>query len=172
MDDKEKLFEENIKLVPFILNKYYFAPYKIYGEDLYQEACIGLWTACLHYNPSKSKFSTYATKAIRRHVARFIEKENRPTRKPKEPIFSLDYKIITSDEKEVCFGDTIEAPPVSRLLKPLKDILNEPELATFLLYSEGMPVEEIARHFGMSREGIYLRLRKAKKKIEDNIIYI
>ena len=67
-EDKEKLFNENTKLVHYVINKS-FQGLKTYisgydYEDIVQVGNIGLWKACLSYNPDKSKFTTYAIRII------------------------------------------------------------------------------------------------------------
>lgn len=56
-------FEKNIKLVYFVFNKN-FNKYGHLKEDLCQEGLLTLWKVCRKPNNKKSKFSTYATKAI------------------------------------------------------------------------------------------------------------
>lgn len=43
-------------------------------EDLTQEAWLGLLSACEHYDPTKSKFTTFAYHYIRGYIMNFINK--------------------------------------------------------------------------------------------------
>lgn len=108
MEDREnnlKLFQENLKLAPFLLCRYY--PKFSKDEDLLQEAYIGLWKSCLTYDDSKgAKFSTYASRVICNQIGMELRKRNRvPSR------LSLDVPISElSNEGDGCstFGEIIE----------------------------------------------------------------
>ena len=70
MTDREnQLFNENMKLVPWVLlNKLGIPPTDSFFDDLKQEGYIALMNACSSYDESKSeKFSTFATSAIYYH---------------------------------------------------------------------------------------------------------
>ena len=58
----EELFEAN-KGLPYHIAKRYKVPEEDY-QDMIQEGMLALWRACLGYDPSKGKFSTYAGAAI------------------------------------------------------------------------------------------------------------
>ena len=75
-----RLYEENEKLVFFILNKYY--PTHAFDEDAAQEGRIGLWNACQSYDPERSAFSTYAGRAIRNAIAMSLRQETRLSKLP------------------------------------------------------------------------------------------
>lgn len=61
--DEQKLFEDNIKLCYYSVNKFKQNVYD--KEDMIQTAMIGLWKACKSYDESRSiKFSGYAMKCI------------------------------------------------------------------------------------------------------------
>ena len=67
--DKEKLFNDNLKLAHYVLNEKFqgkntYFPGNDY-DDLTQVAYIGLWKACITFKPDKKiNFSTYAIKVI------------------------------------------------------------------------------------------------------------
>ena len=61
-NEQEQLFYNNLELAYFTLWKHY--PTFAQDEDLKQEAVLGLWKACLTYDESKSKFSTYAVSCM------------------------------------------------------------------------------------------------------------
>ena len=52
----ETLFHENIKLIYWLIRKYY--PQYIYDDDVIQCGMIGLWKASKSYDPEKSQFAT------------------------------------------------------------------------------------------------------------------
>lgn len=57
-NEAEQLFLENTALAYHILHKDF--PTFAQSEDMKQEALLGLWRACISFDPSKGKFSTYA----------------------------------------------------------------------------------------------------------------
>lgn len=59
---RNELIEENMKLVYFIINKYF--PTYIGNEDVIQDGMIGLCRAADAYDPNKGAFSTIASKYI------------------------------------------------------------------------------------------------------------
>lgn len=64
--DKEKLFKENMNLVPFVIQKY--LPTAIGDEDAIQAGYMGLWQSCLKYKEDKGQFSSYAVLAIKNEI--------------------------------------------------------------------------------------------------------
>src|SRR5262245_64125824 len=51
---------------------------KSYYDDCYQEGSLGAWRAAINWEPGGgSKFSTYATLVIRRHVIDYVDRQNR-----------------------------------------------------------------------------------------------
>lgn len=73
----EKLCEEHIKLVGFIIAKEFRCfteKYPYLREDLYQEGSIGLFEAAKKYNKSKGEFSTIACICIRNNMIKFVNR--------------------------------------------------------------------------------------------------
>lgn len=65
--DKEKLFNENIKIAYTIANTYKNYIYE--REDIKQQALMGLWKAAVNYDERKGfKFSTFANVVIRNSI--------------------------------------------------------------------------------------------------------
>jgi len=61
--EQERLFFEHYRMVGVIARRYAPAP------DLGQIGALGLWKACLRYEPAKGKFSTFAWRCIRTEIA-------------------------------------------------------------------------------------------------------
>ena len=74
----EELFEENQKLVYFVVNKYY--DWLAEDEDIIQEGFLGLYKASLTWDSSRSKFSTYATRCILNQIRHELRKRSRGRR--------------------------------------------------------------------------------------------
>lgn len=68
----DKLITENIKLVYFLIHKYY--PKYIKDEDVIQSGKLGLVQAAKHYDKEKGKFSTYASVIICREIGKELKK--------------------------------------------------------------------------------------------------
>lgn len=71
--DKKELFQRNIRLVPYVMSKYNISkdPAITY-EDMVQECYLSLWKACLRYDESKGKFSTYAILTIEGYLLTYL----------------------------------------------------------------------------------------------------
>lgn len=61
-EDLERMFIENYGLVYWVFSKHF--PHITPDEDLLQEGAIGLWKACVAYNPERAKFATLAVPCI------------------------------------------------------------------------------------------------------------
>lgn len=73
--EAERLFEDNQKLAMYFLWKHFPA----FGndEDMQQEALLGLWKACITYDPSKAEFSTWAGYAVRSQIGTTLRRINK-----------------------------------------------------------------------------------------------
>jgi RNA polymerase sporulation-specific sigma factor len=65
-DEQEKLVTENLRLAGYFAKKY--ARSGLEFDDLYSIACVGLCKAALHYDPARSKFSTYASRCMANEI--------------------------------------------------------------------------------------------------------
>ena len=61
-DNQQKLVDENVGLVRFLIGKYY--PTFSHDEDVYQSGMIGLCKAADASDSIKTKFSAYAARCI------------------------------------------------------------------------------------------------------------
>ncbi len=156
----EKLFEENIPLAHHTLWKVY--PSFAYSEDMHQEALLGLWKACLTFDESKSKFSTYATQCILnqiRMVMRGMQKQ--------PDIVSLDAPIRDTDEAflasviEDCSA-TIDTGCIA--LQEFIRSLSEKERTIVQYKMEGLTQRQIAEKFNKSQSWVSRILKKLQKQ--------
>lgn len=78
--DLEKLFKDNVKLVGFVITKYFRRIIENgirEREDLLQEGYIGLWRACKRFDPDRGvEFSTFAVSHIRGSIQRNLRDNN------------------------------------------------------------------------------------------------
>ena len=73
-----ELYHQNVNLAYSYIHKndIYLDGYD--QEDLYQEALLALWKACLNYDPNRGvKFSTFATSCIKNHFVDLIRKNTK-----------------------------------------------------------------------------------------------
>ena len=71
--NEDKLIEDNMKLVYYVVNKYY--PSYMYDEDVIQEGMLGLCQAAKTYDPEKTKFSTYACICIKNRLKYYLRQQ-------------------------------------------------------------------------------------------------
>lgn len=160
MSDKKPVFEDHIGLVKSIVSSFdrLCSPE---DSELFPVACIGLMKAIESFDPSRSKFSYWATKIIRNSMISEIRKNsNDPV-----PMSRIDF-----DGEENLAGRGSEMPLE---LVPFitgnseGDTKLELENRRILLrhFLEGVSMAEIARELGFTREGIRQKVKKAIESI-------
>ena len=87
-----ELFESNKNIAYKIASKYYKTQYGDYDEAL-QLAQMGLWKACLIWDPDKFRLSTLAYNIINRD---FIDFDKQQKRQP-DILFNLEDNCVTED---------------------------------------------------------------------------
>lgn len=87
-----KRFEDNINLANRVAQKYYRTKYWDYDEAL-QIARMGLWKACLIWDPNQYRLSTLAYNIINRD---FIDFDKQQKRQP-YILFNLEDNVVTND---------------------------------------------------------------------------
>ena len=85
-------FNKNINLANRIAQKYYKTKYWEFDEAL-QIARMGLWKACLIWDPNKYRLSTLAYNIINRD---FIDFDRQQKRQP-DILFNLEDNCVTED---------------------------------------------------------------------------
>ena len=151
----EELYFENEALVYHVLHKKF--PMSRFDDDFQQIARLGLWKACLRYDETKGKFSTYAVPAIENEIKMELRKMSR---KPIET--SLDTLIMDTSGltiSEICIGeqnvgfiDTIWVD---------KELTDRQKRILSLLY-DGMVQADIAREIGISQTMISREVAKIR----------
>ena len=151
----EELYFKNEALVYHVLHKKF--PMSRFDDDFQQIARLGLWKACLRYDETKGKFSTYAVPAIENEIKMELRKMSR---KPIET--SLDALItdtsgltiseICMGEQDVGFVDTIWVD---------KELTDRQKRILSLLY-DGMVQADIAREIGISQTMISREVAKIR----------
>ena len=155
----EELYFKNEALVYHVLNKKF--PMSRFDDDFQQIARLGLWKACLSYNETKGKFSTYAVPCIANQIKMELRKMGR---KPIE--VSLEALVKDTDEnsetltisgmligeQDVGFVDTIWVD---------KELTDRQKRILGLLY-DGMVQSDIAREIGISQTMVSREVTKIR----------
>ena len=155
----EELYFENEALVYHVLHKKF--PMSRFDDDFQQIARLGLWKACLRYDETKGRFSTYAVPAIENEIKMELRKMSR---KPIE-ISLDDFVKDTSDDADrltisgICMGEQdvefIDTTWVDKeLTERQKRILS-------LLY-DGMVQADIAKEIGISQTTVSKEVAKIR----------
>ena len=94
------LFNENINMAYKLASKYYKTGYWDYHEAL-QIAQMGLWKACLIWDPEKYRLSTLAYNIMNRD---FMDYDTQQKKQP-DILFHLEENCVTDD---LTLGDVLE----------------------------------------------------------------
>ena len=156
-----KLVEDNINLVYFLINKYY--PSFRGNEDVEQEGMIGLCKAAKTFDDSKgTQFSTYATMCVLNQIREFFRVNMKHN-----GVLSSDSMFKDDDGNEKAFIDTVvgdedisvDKIQFDQFYNTLDD--SEKELVQLLSkYTQG----EIGKLYGLAHNTISCRKRKLGKK--------
>ena len=165
-----RLYEENEKLVFFVLNKYF--PDIAFDEDAAQEGRIGLWNSCLHYDPGKGTFSTYACRAIRNAIVLHLRADMKQTKLPTVSLSSVVGVQRGGDEitlEDTVVGDAdVDFVDTGAFLARL----DEREERIVRMRARGATLREIGAVEGLTTQGVsrllHLVRRKADKEWEES----
>lgn len=161
--NKNELIENNMKLVHYVINKYY--PTYSYNEDVIQEGMVGLCYAAEKYDESKSKFSTFANKCILNNIRTYFKRTAKH-----DNHLSLDYEV-TTDLGTMTFGETImgvEDVDLSNLkyYEFYESVdYGDRYILDNIAYST---TTEIGEALGISQQAVSQRLRRLRLKWRNN----
>ena len=151
----EELYFKNEALVYHVLHKKF--PMSRFDDDFQQIARLGLWKACLRYDETKGKFSTYAVPAIENEIKMELRKMSR---KPIET--SLDALIMDTSGltiSEICMGEQ-DVGFIDTICVD-KELTDRQKRILSLLY-DGMVQADIAREIGISQTMISREVTKIR----------
>ena len=150
---KQKLVEDNMKLVYFIISREY--PTYIKDDDVIQSGMVGLCLAAEAWQED-GLFSTYAGKCIRREIHREFAR-----RKSYSKVVSLDSPI----GEDGVLGDVIpDECSVVYIDSKFYETLTEDESAVLQLINTGHKTDEISELKGFSIQKVQKIVRTIKKK--------
>ena len=166
----EELYLANEKLVYYVLNKYFF--HKQFDEDYKQIARIGLWKACLKYNPDISSFSSFACQCIMNEIKMDIRKTSSSCRNDPDYIFmSLDQPIKSLDASDATVSDLVvgESNEGFLDLEGYWKCLTQKEKSVIVGLIDGKNQTQIAKDIGVSRAYVSRLVGRIRKKWSDYI---
>lgn len=179
MTPKEKLMLRNLKLVPYVYNKYFKHQTFIEYEDMIGYGYIGLWRAAVNFNRNKGKFSTYAVAgiwssmfvALRDKSGSISSRSSREKLNINQPLpFSYFDTESKTGNKEL---NVIENIPLTSYLdleelidyQKIKETLNEKELLILKSLEEDINQVDIAKELNVSQATVSRNQKKLIKKI-------
>jgi RNA polymerase sigma factor (sigma-70 family) len=120
-------------------------------EDLEQEAWVALMTAASNYDPTKSKFSTYAYHYILGRIRRYVLEKTR--------VSSSRIDIDPIEIESGYIDNTIED---TELVKSIMLAVSDQPHAHFLVehFIKGKSFRKIAKENGMSHQGVVMHVKK------------
>lgn len=163
-EDQRKLAEDNIKLVPFALHRY-FGSDVANDDDMQSIGNIGLCMAAATYDPQKRKvaFSTYAVTCIANEIRKYFQSCSTKGRAPDAPPISLNLVIHSEYDDE--YSELIDLVPDERVnvsRQALNHILYEQALnlapTQYMLDSKGLTVGELAKMQGIKKRSLHAKL--------------
>lgn len=166
IDIRNILVEHNLKLVIYVINKYFSSYYNEF-DDLFIIGSIGLINAIENYNISlNNKFSSYAVKSIVNNIYVFFRK--------KKYNLSLNSKCYIDDNTE--YIDLLESDDIinltfnNLLIEELISDLTQEEKDILLSFYGALGYDkctqkELAIKYNISRQYVQVIINKAINKI-------
>jgi RNA polymerase sporulation-specific sigma factor len=157
--NKDNLILENMKLVYYLISKYY--PTFIGDEDLQQVGMLGLCKAANTWNEEKSKFSTYASKCILNEINFEFKR-----RKKHNGVLSLDKELGVEDGAMKTFGDLIVGEDDVGFVdyKGFLATLSDRQKDVLELSERGFDTDDIADMLDVSTQSVNASKRQIKLK--------
>lgn len=173
LEERNKLFEDNINLVHFIINKHFkcfLRKYPYLKEDLFQEGSIGLYKATCYFDENKGTFSTIAWPYILGHLMRFttryVKKHYRNDIDSFEKcIYRNAYGEEIRIEDRLAGNESIDIESVHVIKSCIKRSEIKDIQKIVCLRQKGYTQKEIGRMLGTNQITICRRLGKLKSEI-------
>ena len=170
-EEQQKLVEENIRLVYFVIRKYY--PNLLKGgeaDDWVQIGSIGLCKAAMWFRPDVGKtFSTYAAVCIKKELWKAFTTQDRSCRKPELPNASMD-RVIVEDSRAITLHDKLadrkQDPAGDAMVGVITDYVlnNYPKLMP-LVVGDDVGQKETAERYGVTRQAISIQWKRMQRDL-------
>lgn len=177
MSTQEELFNENDKMISFVIKKMNLQKRKdLDFDDLISYGYEGLQYASKNYDESKGKFSTFAYICIRNRLLFYIREQ---FRKNKLKTVSIDQEIRKEDEDFDClltdvvceYNNEIEnniekKELIDEILASLVASRREKDQEIFIMYILGYRQEDIAKKARICQSAISRSISETTKSIK------
>lgn len=161
--EQQKLVEENMNLVYYIVDKYFYMNFNYYSrEDLIGEGFVCLCRCAKFYKEDFGvKFSWYSCRCIKKHLVRVLQDH---FKREFEAYDIVDYQENFSYEDKYNFIDV-----ENELREYLSKYLNKKQIEVLICYYfKNMNTEEIAKKVGYKDKYSVNTIRiKALKKLKE-----
>lgn len=167
-EDQQKLVVENMRLVPFILCRYY-GSLVADDEDFVSMGYIALCRAAAAYNPDcKARFSTFAARSIINYINNYNTVSHSPKRWNGMPVASLNFNIRSDDNHEDEYINQLADKRINVEDEAINNVLCDKIrhlCPTFVeLERDGISVGELARKRKRCQQGIHRRMNQEFRK--------
>lgn len=168
LEERNKLIENNIKLVYHTVHKYFD-----YGDkdEFISQGYIGLIRAANKFDETKKiKFSTFACRCIYNEISKYLCVQNYNCRKANVDAVSMD-NIIYDNNERLTFKDLLECEEdysvvnVSSLLDLIDTFNIKDGKYACIKKAEGYSLSEIGEELGVSKEAVRQKIHRVKIKL-------
>lgn len=164
----QQLVVDNMKLVPFVLAKYFGSEYAE-DEDLCQIGYEGLCRAACMFDESNGiQFSTYAANVIANAFRRWWNTTYGKNRKEPRDMISLNLEAFVDDDDHTEIIATIADRRENTEREAIQNVIYEQASGYCPLYADMvqsyLTPKDMAEKVGVSRQRIHERLNKEIRK--------
>ena len=150
------------KLVYYVASKILNNSYESEDvKDCYNEVFTAIWFNIDCFKEEKGSFKGWLI-SITRYKALNIKRKNLKNDE------NLEYKDDIGNDENKDFEKIENLDYINEILSTLKE---EDKLILIKRYLEGDSIEEISRNLGNSKDNIYTRISRSKRKLKNNISY-
>lgn len=161
----EELYLANENLVHYVLSKNF--KHKMSDEDYQQIGRIGLWKACLKYEPNMGTFATFAVPCILNSIRMEMRNSQAKIRSNPDYIFmSLQQPIKGLDNEEATIAELVagESDEGFLDLEGLWRCLTSRERFIMAGLIDGKNQAQIAEDLGIARSNVSRSVTQIRKK--------
>ena len=165
--DIDQMISDNENLVMYTISRYF--PTFLYDDDIRQLGYIGLWKACEKYDASlNTKFGSYAVKAIRGEIIKYLRSLQTQMRGTKVPNISLSEPMFDGGES---LEDHISAGTLGWIDTEgfYNALTDRQKLIVRRRIIDKATYQEIGDEIGISRERVRQEVVRIKQKFDEYI---
>ena len=164
------IYQKNIKLAYFIVNKFNLSPTQ--KEDAIQECFVKLFSKIKEFNPTKSKFSTFATTIFKNTIIDFLRTYSKNQSQdekisPENPSPITPYEELTSNDITTSF---LTQETIYTILSHLKNFSQLEKKCFILKFFKNLSIQEITQKLNISSQSYTKKLiYDTRKKLLEKI---